>query len=304
MVNFETEVYNRQSDDVIGVKVIVVADNGQTIESIRCVNETDFQELKEKLDVLDESYVVFASGSSLAGLNIDTILANANEAATINATSLGGYQSDYYAKSNHQHQKSNITDLYNYDISLNKYNVNLNNPEDVTVTVKVTDSANSPVNKHTISIYKNGVLWKSNVKTNSSGVYTATFTPTDGGIVTFAVNNQKVQCFVDASQVWKEVTMITSSGSTPGQMKLIINESLHLAKLLITNTSANFKSDLSLYYNAAIPQQYRPVNQVLSGTVFNRGRILISSAGSIYFTTIDDNNYTGKNASCTLLWNY
>lgn len=203
MVNFETEVYSQQEEDIVGVKVIVDAE-GQTIDSISCVDATELQELEAKLDNLDEKYVGFATGSSLAGSDLDTILENSNENAEINATSLNGFQSDYFSKSNHQHNKAGITDLYNYDISLSKYNVNLTDDtvdKTVTVTVKVTNSTNSPVNKETISIYKNGELWKSNVKTGSNGVYTTTFTPDTNGIVTFSVNNQKVQLNVE--QGWR-----------------------------------------------------------------------------------------------------
>ena len=304
MVSFETEIYNRQEDDVIGIKVIVVADNGQTIDTIHCVNETDFNELKAKLDVLNEDYVQFNDGSTIAGLTIENILANASEIVNINATKLGGYQSDAFSKTGHTHAKSSITDLYNYDISLSNYNLNLANNQSTTVTVKVTNMSNSPVNNHNVVLYKNGSVWKTG-RTNSNGVFTAVYSPETEGLITFSVNNQKVQCFVDASEVWKEVTMTTSRGFTPGEMKLLINESLQLAKLIITNTSANFKFSISSpAYDAAIPEQYRPVNQVLSGTVFHKGRIIISSAGSIYFTTIDGDDYNNKNASCTLLWAY
>ena len=156
MVSFETEVYNKQDEDIIGIKVIVIADNGQTIESIHCVNETDFNNLKAKLDVLNEDYVQFDEDSTLKGSTIDEILANAIEVVTINATKLNGYQSDDFSKSDHTHLKKSITDLYDYSITLSKYTVNIG--EEITVTVRVTDTNGAPVNRHSVIIYKNGIL--------------------------------------------------------------------------------------------------------------------------------------------------
>ena len=51
MTSFETEVYNREGENVIGARVIVSADNGQTIDEIQVTNKTQFDELKGKLDI-------------------------------------------------------------------------------------------------------------------------------------------------------------------------------------------------------------------------------------------------------------
>ena len=293
MVSFETEVYNKQEEDIIGVKVIVVADNGQTIESIRCVNEDDFNDLKAELDVLDEEYVKFSDGSSLAGSTIEQILANATETATINATALGGFQSDAFSKTNHTHVKSAITDLYTYDLTLSSYTAQKG--DQITITTTVLKSNNSPVNKHSVILYKNGTLWKTG-KTNSQGVFTTTYTADTGGLVTFQVNTTKAQCFVNA---WEQVSI------TPGQMTFHVNESLRLAELKVTNTNAAFRPvDSSPHYPNAIPEQYRPPNQIFSLTYYTKGRIEVDSSGSIYFTTSENSTQSGKNASCTLIWHY
>lgn len=194
MVSFETEIYNRQADDVIGIKVMVIADNGQTIESIHCVNETDFNDLKAKLDVLNEDFVQFDENSSLQGETIDAILANAAEVVNINATSLGGFQSDEFSKTGHTHLKQSITDLYDYDISLSDYNVSTG--DSITVTVAVTNMSGSPVKNHEIIIYCNGVFWKTG-RTNNNGVFSSTYTVNSTGLITFSVKNQNIQCFVE-----------------------------------------------------------------------------------------------------------
>ena len=297
MVSFETEVYHKQEEDVIGVKVIVIADNGQTIDTIHVVNETDFNELKAKLDVLNEGYVQFADESSLAGKTIEQILANAQEIATINATNLNGYQSDAFAKASHTHSKSEITNLYSYDLTLSAYNALLGNQ--ITVTVTVLDSSNSPVNKHEVIIYKNGSLWKTG-KTNAQGVFTTKYTCEAGGLITFQVNNQKAQCLVNG---WEEITI------SPGQMSFYVNKSSRLAELQVKNTNANIGAAFETRYLNAIPEAYRPFNQVLSPCVSRLAMIEITSDGSIYFRSTDGNahkvsNNNGQNASCTLQWRY
>lgn len=209
MTSFETEVYNREDDNVIGARVIVVADNGQTIDSIQVTNKTQFDELKAKLDTLNEDYTQFDENSSLAGLTIDEILANTDEVATINATTLGGIQSDGFAKASHTHLKKSITDLYNYDITASNYNMNRGSDilpdKQSTISVKVTNMNNTPVSGHQVIIYKNGTLWKTGT-TNNQGIFSSVYTAETEGIVTFQVNNQKVQCNVKYDTGWVEIT--------------------------------------------------------------------------------------------------
>ena len=105
MTDFETEVYHRDDNNIIGARVIVSADNGQTIDNIQVTNKTQFDELEAKLDVLDETYVRFAETSTLTDKTIDEILTNSNETTPINATLLAGLQSDAFSKTNHTHRK-------------------------------------------------------------------------------------------------------------------------------------------------------------------------------------------------------
>ena len=190
MTNFETEVYNRSADDVIGAKVIVSADNGQTIDSIQVTNKTQFDELKSKLDVLDESYVRYEENSSLAGESIDDLLTNSNEEFLINATRLNGFKSNQFSKTGHKHSKTDISDLYNYDLMLSNYNIYVG--DSISLTVKVTKMNNQPVPSHTFSILKNNIVWKNMVTTNQGGYYTVSFTAENAGLTTFSVGNQKV----------------------------------------------------------------------------------------------------------------
>ena len=190
----ETQVYKREGDNVIGAQVIVSADEGQTIDSIQVTNKTQFDALVAKLDGLTSDYVKYEDGSTLRGRPIDNILTNTNEDANINATLLNGHNSSYFAKASHTHNKNNITNLYEYDISLSKYNVELNTQ--ITVSVKVTNMSGNPVANQSVNIYRDGLSWVSGI-TNSNGVYSATFKATSAGLVTFGVNNQKVQLLVN-----------------------------------------------------------------------------------------------------------
>ena len=204
MVTFQTaEIYNEDQDNIIGVKVKVSADNGQVIDEIQVTNKTELDELKAKLDSLGDDYVKFDEESQLAGLTIEEILNNISQTININATQLNGIQSDGYAKTAHTHLKSSITDLYTYSIGLSNYNVGVGN--NVTVSVNVINQAGSPVSGHQVILYKDGDVWKTGT-TNNSGVYSTTFSATEEGLVTFGVNNQKVQCNVKYDTGWVNLT--------------------------------------------------------------------------------------------------
>ena len=207
MVTFQTaEIYNEDQDNIIGVKVKVSADNGQVIDEIQVTNKTEFESLVARLDELGDDYVQFDEDSPMSGMTIDEILSNVSETLDINATTLNGIQSDGYAKTNHTHQKSSITDLYTYSIGLSNYNVVVG--DNVTVSVNVINQAGTPVSGHQVIIYKDGSVWKTGT-TNNNGVYSTTYTADAQGLITFGVNNQKVQCNVKLDTGW--VSLIRSN---------------------------------------------------------------------------------------------
>ena len=214
MVTFQTaEIYNEDQDNIIGVKVKVSADNGQVIDEIQVTNKTELDELKAKLDSLGDDYVKFDEESQLAGLTIEEILNNISQTININATQLNGIQSDGYAKTAHTHQKSQILNLYNYDITLSKYNLNVgtNSSTDktTTVSVKVTNMNNAPVTGHNVIIYLNGEVWRTGT-TNNQGVFSSNYVANEEGIVTFQINNQKVQAYVKYDTGWVNITSFGS----------------------------------------------------------------------------------------------
>lgn len=202
MVHFETEVYHREGNTIIGAEVIVYSDEGDRIGNIKITNESDYNALVDRIDGLGDEFVTFNEGSSIAGDTIETILANLQETTTINATKLGGLQSDQFSKPGHTHNKNEITNLYNYDIYLNKYNAEPG--AQVKLTVKVTKQNGTGVANEVLNIKKNGAIWKSTVRTNANGVYQTTFTADDLGVTTFSVGNQKVQLLTQDT-TWKTI---------------------------------------------------------------------------------------------------
>ena len=102
MTQIETSVYEKTDEGIIGAEVIVY-NEGEEIDSIQIVDSTELAELEAKLDVIDETYVQYASGSSLIGSTLDSILLNTGEDVDINATTLSGFSSDDFSKSDHTH---------------------------------------------------------------------------------------------------------------------------------------------------------------------------------------------------------
>lgn len=204
MVNYVTEVYNQEENNITGVKVLIASDVGDVIDTIEITNKTDFDEIMDKLDTIDETYVQVADGSSLSGEKLDTILANVGSAININASKLGGHSDTYFAKVNHSHTAGDINNLYQYEITLSNYQPKIG--ETITVTVKVTNYNDTVAANTPITVYKDNVKWAQNVPTNVNGVYTKKFTPTKAGVVTFSIRNAKAQCNVQ--DAWKQVPLL------------------------------------------------------------------------------------------------
>ena len=99
MVRFETKIYNYSADEkIIGAEVIVYNESGDKVKSIIVTDETKLQELEEKLDTLDDTYVDEDE--------LTTILTNSNEDTVINATLLNGYQGDQFVLNSQLEGKS------------------------------------------------------------------------------------------------------------------------------------------------------------------------------------------------------
>ena len=124
MVRFETEVYEKREQDLVGVQVIVSEDTGKVIDTIQVTNKLEFDELVARLDTLNEEYVQFSQNSPVSGESIEDILKNIGETIPINATVLNGLSSDDFSKTNHKHDDRYFTEAEVTSKLTSKANVN------------------------------------------------------------------------------------------------------------------------------------------------------------------------------------
>ena len=298
MTSFETEVYNREGENVIGARVIVSADNGQTIDEIQVTNKTQFDELKGKLDTLNEDYTQFDEGSPLKGLTLDSILANEDETVNINALTLNGFKYDQFSKANHNHYKATILDLYNYDISLSQYNANYY--DSVTVTVRVTDTKGSSVKNHNVIIYKNNAFWKTGT-TNANGIFSTTFDVFESGLITFSCNNQKVQLLC------KKWDYYTAHGRYHGDLHASYSDDLGICSCRIVDDSFDgFASSTGRKYlfdgEAVLPEKIRPLEVVRAPTY--RGDVVIQVGTDGKISAYSPTKFSNISIRNTLMWYY
>ena len=313
MTSFETEVYNREGENVIGARVIVSADNGQTIDEIQVTNKTQFDELKGKLDTLNEDYVQFEDNSPLAGKTLDNILNNSGSSSNINAKTLGGITSAGYSKTGHKHPKADITDLYNYDITASNYNMNLgssaNADKQSTISVKVTNMSNSPVSNHQIIMYKNGTLWKTGY-TNANGLYSVSYSAETEGVVTFQVNNQKIQCNVKYDTGWVNLDLSRVSAifaiSSPMQIRRIGNI-VHIRGAVKTKDNTTFIGGWDDYWNIGTfpDSRFNPSQDetfVTQSSKKQRCTVQVKKGGFIWVGRFTDSNSSGQYTMPKDLW--
>lgn len=104
MVDFKSKIYYEDNDEVIGAEITVYSEQGDNIGNIQVTSKTDFDDLKSKLDGLDEEYVRLDNlGSNISQLNI-------------NAATLSGFSSTDFALIDHNH---NVSDISNFNTGLN-----------------------------------------------------------------------------------------------------------------------------------------------------------------------------------------
>lgn len=112
MVTIESDIYNKTSDDdiILGAKIIVYNSADNEVKKISIVDETELNNLKSKLDVLDETFVRFNDNSSLKGESIDSLLSNPESNVVINATKLAGVTIDNFSRIGHSHDDRYFTE--------------------------------------------------------------------------------------------------------------------------------------------------------------------------------------------------
>ena len=287
MVQFNTRVYTEQEGQIIGAEVTVYSDSGDKIGVIDVADATTLNELKAQLAVIDETYFTEE--------RLQAILANINENTPINATSLNGFiSSDFakvsqlssYAPVSHNHTKNQITDLYNYQITASKYNVNIDT--DVTITVKVTNQLGNPVVGVTVPVLKDNQAWKSGT-TGVNGTFSLTYTADTWGLVMFSANNSNLQINVTG---WK---LITSNINY--EINCLNNK---IVEYIIHSSSSVSATGTVKVLDGWIPNGYIPPNNITS--VVSHGQIIITCRvdGGVGYRTLSGTVNSKLNA--TFYW--
>ncbi|WP_407462778.1 hypothetical protein [Methanobrevibacter sp.] len=91
MVDFKSKIYYAEEDEIIGAEVTVYSEEGDNIGSIQVTSKKDFDDLKAKLDGLDETYI-----------SIDNLESTLSK-ISVNAQTLDNYSSTDFALKEHEH---------------------------------------------------------------------------------------------------------------------------------------------------------------------------------------------------------
>jgi len=262
MVDFNTRIFSEDDGKIIGAEITVYSDSGNKIGNISVADAETLEEMQAQLAVIDETYFTEA--------RLQAILANTNENTPINATTLSGFlSSDFakvsqlsnYAPLSHNHTKNQITDLYNYQITANKYNVDIDT--DVTITVKVTNQLGNPVVGVTVPVLKDNQTWRSGT-TGVNGTFSLTYTADTWGLVMFSASSSN--CQVDI-QGWR----ILNTGG------FVFRVNGHQAQLrfVISDEDTPVKTVFEAFGGYTIPVGYRPAGQVV-GLAYSSNDVIIA----------------------------
>lgn len=252
MVDFNTRVFTEDDGKIIGAEVTVYSDSGDKLGLIDIADATTLAEMQQALAVIDETYFTEE--------RLETLLTNTSETTEINATKLSGFLSSDFAKTSdlssyapavHTHSKSQITDLYDYQIYASSYNVTIDGT--VTITVKVTNRATgNPVVGVTVPVLKNNSSWQSGT-TGVNGTFTLSYTADTWGITTFSAKTQNVQINVRG---WKLVNTALDDGTNT--IKVYSNGELAYYSIQLEDYSVAPGSKIITGFNTA----YAPIEMI------------------------------------------
>ncbi|MDO5818707.1 MAG: hypothetical protein Q4P11_00075 [Methanobrevibacter sp.] len=234
-----------------GVEFIVIGSDGERIDTLQLTDQTQFNELAEKLDSLGEDYVQFKQGSPLKGETLDDLLENTDELVSINATQLNGFQSDHFSKEGHDHN-----DTYALE---NHASVNTQNgigSETLYGHCKTINnvSKNSFVSGEALSAYQGKLL------------------------------NDAITTLQSQISTWKKVTC--NSYAT-----IYVNEFLRIAYFTYGRSEyAGFSSSTStgkqLHGANTIPAAYQPIKRTISSLYRGDVTLFIETDGSIKMSSL------------------
>lgn len=281
MVDFNTRIFSEDDGKIIGAEITVYSDSGNKIGNISVADAETLEEMQAQLAIIDETYFTEE--------RLAAILSNINESQEINATKLSGFlSSDFakvsqlsnYAPLSHNHSVSQITGLYDYQITASSYNVDIDT--DVTITVKVTNRATGqPVVGVNVPVLKDNQTWQSGT-TSVNGTFSLTYTADTWGLVMFSTKTHNTSINVTG---WKRVV-----NQADGRIQVYCDgETCQFScqgnMSILANASTEF---------APIPSQYAPqtnLSTLIHGTTFN-AQMVIGTDGSI--TVYNNSNQTNR----------
>ena len=292
MVDFNVRTYSEDDGRIIGAEVTVISTSGDNLGSISVANAETLAEMQAQLAVIDETYFTEE--------RLEEILENINESKEINATKLSGFvSSDFakvsqlsaYAPASHTHPVSQITNLYDYQITASSYNVNIDSS--VNITVKVTNRATGrPVTGVTVPVLKNNSTWKSGT-TGVHGTFSLSYTADTWGLVTFSANNSQTQINVKG---WKTPT--NNSDYTFSYNHELCELRIHIASTIITANPEEFGGFV-------VPAGYRPATPVVSHIfVGSRAIVQVGENGKVSRYSYTGSAITNVGVYATLQWKY
>lgn len=278
MVEFKTRIFNEDNGQIIGAEVLVYSDNGDKIGTIDIADATTLNELKQQLDLIDETYFTEE--------RLGEILNNSSENTVINATRLNGFISSDFAKvnqlsnyslSSHTHTKNQVTNLYDYYVSSSDYNPKIDDKINITVTVR--DSRGNLVPGHPINLLKNNESWKTG-STGSNGQFTAMFDCSEWGLIDFSVGTS--HCSINVNG-WREVTLPSAFGSS----QLFYNDTDVEFHIRCTLSNIQNTGVFLMAFSELVPLDYRPSLYVVGSadrdtTVFFR----VNTAGTVHYKAL------------------
>lgn len=153
----------------------------------------------------------------------------------------------FYTKSEVDSKLQSLSsDAVNVVLSLDKYNCKVG--DTVTVTVTVTGSDGVGLSDYKVNLYCNGTSLSNGI-TNSTGVYSYSYTVTGKGVLVFNVGESNVQCL--AKPVWSTIysTSNIDLRSDGEHCEIYLHIPQRTYGAYITTTIETLNPDYSIYYN-------------------------------------------------------
>lgn len=161
-MDIESEVYYKDNNgEIIGANVLIYNDTEDLVEKIIIVEEKCFQNLKDRITSLDNTY--------LTREQLSEILENTGETTEINATHLNGVNSAGFALIKHTHEEYSVK---NHSSTKPEYGLS-STSEYGHCRVRNDLTAPTYVNGEALSAYQGQVIGKrvSEVESTSNKVY-------------------------------------------------------------------------------------------------------------------------------------